>query len=126
MLPCMRKPQLPPQRPRTDTLPGLAPPLSPADLGLVRRELVYFREWLAEQIARLPAAAAAPAAPRPPGPGDRRRELQRHAWAVAAGMLLAVLLVLGSAVAALSWPAYGALAARAARLGAPSAPASAR
>lgn len=109
---------LAPQTPRTGTLPGLAPapPLSALDLELLRRELVFFREWLAEQLARLPAAAAAaPAAPRPPGPGDRRRELVT----AAAGAGLALLLALASAAAAHRWPAYGCLAARAARLGAP-------
>jgi hypothetical protein len=115
-------PSAQPARSRASTLPGLAPPpppppLSSHELGQVRRELAYFRVWLAGQLDRIPSAAGAvPAAPRPPwGPGGRRRELVT----AAAGAALALLLALGSAAAALRWPAYGCLAARAARLGSP-------
>lgn len=129
MLGRMRNPQEPPGRSPLGTLLGLAPPsvaaptprlaappAPPVDPlervaeGL-RVELVYFRQWLPGQLVELRRLTRA-----------RRRELGRQALVAVAGAALALLLALVSGAAALSWPAYGRLVARAARLEAPPAP----
>lgn len=97
-----------PAAPRADLaeLAGTAEGLRVAE-GL-RAELAYFRQWLPGQVVQLARASRAP-----------RRGLQGQALTVLAGVALALLLALVSGAAALSWPAYGQLVARAARLPAP-------
>lgn len=93
-------------RPDLAELAGTAEGLRLAE-GL-RAELAYFRQWLPGQVVQLARATRAP-----------RRGLQGQALTVLAGVALALLLALVSGAAALSWPAYGQLVARAARLPVP-------
>jgi hypothetical protein len=87
-------------------------------LDALSRELASFRALITRAArSAQPAPPPLPSSGRPlPSSGRRRRPLVRQALAGALGVVLALGLALVSAAAALSWPDYARVVARAARL----------